>query len=88
MTPEQISEQLNEITGHISDAYSLISQLGKSFDVAAKAHPAIDVVYSDIWADAGLTSIKPALHLMLEQLVRAHYRALPEHFERLQAGVA
>ena len=88
MTPEQITEALDEIISNIADAYVLINRLGLAFDAAAKAKQSVDVVYSDIWADAGLAEMHKSLRLMESQLVRAQNITLPEHFERLQAGVA
>ena len=88
MTPEQITEALDEIISNIADAHILIRRLEKAFEAASKANQDIDVVYGDIWVDAGLGGMHKSLRLMESQLVRAQNITLPEHFERLRTGVA
>ena len=87
MTPEQITEALDEIISNIADAHILIHRLEKAFEAASKANQDIDVVYGDIWVDAGLGLMHKSLRLMESQLVRAQNITLPEHFERLRTGV-
>ena len=86
MTPEQINERLDEIISHIADAHILIGRLEKSFEAASKADQAIDVVYGDIWADAGLGPLRKSLRLYESQLARAQNITLPEHYDRLRSG--
>lgn len=88
MTPEQITDALEEIASNIADAHILISRLEKAFEAASKSNQSIDVVYGDIWIDAELAGMRKSLRIMESQLVRAQNIELREHFERLQAGVA
>jgi hypothetical protein len=85
MSPEQITEALDEIISNIADAHILINRLGTAMTVA-KCPPEMDVVYGDIWTDAGLAAMQKSLRLMESQLVRAQNITLPEHFERLRTG--
>jgi len=87
MSPEQITEALDEIISNIADAHILIRRLGKSFDAAAKADQSVDVVYGDIWADAGLGRMQRELILMEAKLAGFQNIEMPEHFERLRTGV-
>jgi hypothetical protein len=86
MTPEQINEALDEILSNIADAHILIRRLENALEAAAKATKAndIDVVYGDIWTDAGLGPMRKSLRLMEGQLARAQSITLPEHYERLR----
>lgn len=84
MTPEQITEALDEIISNIADAHILIARLGKQMG----GPPDMDVVYSDIWTDAGLGGLHKSLRIMESQLIRAQNITLPEHFDRLRTGVA
>lgn len=88
MTPEQITEALDEIISNIADAHILIHRLEKALEAADTAgkFPDADVVYGDIWVDAGLGGLHKSLRLMESQLVRAQNITLPEHFERLRAA--
>jgi hypothetical protein len=90
MTPEQIIEALDEIISNIADAHILIRRLDNALEAAAKANKAndIDVVYGDIWTDAGLGAMHKSLCLMEGKLARARNITLPEHFERLRTGAA
>ena len=88
MTPEQITEALDEIISNIADAHILIGRLEKSFEAAAKANQSVDVVYADIWGDAGLGRLRKSLRIWESQLVRFENIEMPEHFERLRAGAA
>lgn len=88
MTPEQITEALDEIISNIADAHILIGRLEKAFDAAAKANQSVDVVYADIWMDAGLAEKRRTLRAFELALARAQNITLPEHFERLRTGVA
>jgi hypothetical protein len=88
MTPQQITDALEEIISNIADAHILIHQLKTALEAAAKANQAVDVVYSDIWMDAGLTAAQKSLRIMEYQLARALDYSLPEHFERLRKGAA
>jgi len=83
MTPEQITAQIDEIISSIADAHILIYRLKNALEVAAKADQAVDVVYSDIWMDAGLGATHKSLRIMERQLAVW----LPEHFKRLRTGV-
>jgi hypothetical protein len=82
MTPQQITEQLNQIISSIADAHELIAELAR--DMLDDKHPELDVVYSDIWADANLSEIKKRLRIWEEQLFRFRDITLPKHFERLE----
>jgi DNA-binding LytR/AlgR family response regulator len=86
MTPQQITDALEEIISNIADAHILIHNLEQAFEVAAKADQAVDVVYGDIWMDAGLSAAHKSLRLMERQLCNALDITLPEHFERLRKG--
>jgi hypothetical protein len=86
VSPEQITEALDEIVSNIADAHILIRRLGR--EMASVPSSDLDVVYGDIWADAGLAGMEKSLRLMESQLVRAQNITLPEHFERLRTGVA
>jgi hypothetical protein len=86
MTPEQITEQLDEILSNIADAHILIARLGRA--MGDDKRPELDVVYSDIWADANLSEINKRLRIWETQLSAALAMTLPEHFERLRTGVA
>jgi hypothetical protein len=86
MTPQQITDALEEIISNIADAHILIHQLKTALKVAAKADQAVDVVYADIWMDAGLTAAHKSLRIMEYELARALDYSLPEHFERLRKG--
>jgi hypothetical protein len=85
MTPEQITEALDEIISNIADAHILIARLGR--EMHDYKRPELDVVYSDIWADANLSEINKRLRIWENQLARALDFSLPEHFERLRTGV-
>ena len=85
MTPEQITEALEEIISNIADAHILIARLGRK--MSDDKRPELDVVYSDIWADANLSEINKRLRIWENQLARALDITLPEHFERLRTGV-
>jgi hypothetical protein len=84
VSPEQITEALDEIVSNIADAHILIRRLGR--EMASVPSSDLDVVYGDIWADAGLAGMEKSLRLMESQLVRAQNITLPEHFERLRTG--
>ncbi len=86
MTPQQITDALEEIISNIADAHILIRNLEQAFEAAAKAGQLIDVVYGDIWMDAGLGAAHKSLRLMERQLCNALDISLPEHFERLRKG--
>jgi hypothetical protein len=86
MTPQQITDALEEIISNIADAHILIYQLKTALKVAAKADQAVDVVYSDILMDAGLDAAHKYLRLMERQLCNALDITLTEHFERLRKG--
>ncbi len=86
MSPEQITDALEEIISNIADAHILIRNLEQAFEAAAKAGQLIDVVYGDIWMDAGLGAAHKSLRLMERQLCNALDISLPEHFERLRKG--
>jgi hypothetical protein len=88
MTPQKITDALEEIISNIADAHILIYQLKTALAAAAKADQAVDVVYADIWMDAGLDAAHKSLRLMERQLCNALDISLPEHFERLRTGVA
>ena len=85
MTPQQITDALDEIISNIADAHILVRRLGR--DMASGPSSDLDVVYGDIWSDAGLAAVEKSLRLMEGQLVRAQNITLPEHFERLRTGV-
>jgi len=84
MTPQQITGRLNQIISSIADAHELIAELGR--DMLDDKRPELDVVYSDIWADANLSEINKRLCIWEEQLFRFRDITLPEHFERLRKG--
>jgi len=86
MTPQQITDALEEIISNIADAYMLIYGLKENLEAAGKANQAVDVVYADIWMDAGLAADHKRLRLMERQLCNALDISLPEHFERLRKG--
>ena len=86
MTPQQITDALEEIISNIADAHILIFKLKENLEAAAEAHQAVDVVYSDIYIDAGLAAAHKSLRLMERQLCNALDISLPEHFERLRKG--
>lgn len=86
MTPEEITKELNEIGSNIAYARTLIARLSRCFEVAARENQAVDVVYSDIWADADLANMHTTLKLFEGQLDRAQNITLPEHFDRLRSG--
>jgi hypothetical protein len=88
MTPQQITDALEEIISNIADAHILILQLKTALEAAAKADQAVDVVYADIWMDAGLDAAHKSLRLMERQLCNALDISLIEHFERLRTGAA
>ena len=86
MTPQQITDALNNITSNIADAHILIRKLEKTFTAAATQNQSVDVVYADIWMDAGLGGIYKALRNMENQLADAQDVLLSAHFERLRKG--
>jgi hypothetical protein len=86
MTPQQITDALEEIISGIADAHILIRNLEQAFEAAGKANQAVDVVYSDIWEDTGIAAAHRSLRLMERQLCNALDITLPEHFERLRKG--
>lgn len=87
MTPEQITEALDEIISNIADARILIHRLQQNFDLARRKNAGgLDVVYEDIYADLGLKNAWWTLRLMEKQLVDRESTYLPEHFERLRKG--
>jgi len=86
MTPQQITDALEEIISNIADAHILIYKLKENLEAAGKANQAVDVVYADIWMDAGLAADLKSLRLMELQLCNALDISLPEHFERLRKG--
>jgi len=88
MTPQQITDALEEIISNIADAHILIYKLKENLEAAGKVNQAVDVVYADIWMDAGLAANHKSLRLMERQLCNALDITLPEHFERLRKGVA
>jgi hypothetical protein len=88
MTSQKITDALEEIISNIADAHILIYRLKENLEAAGKANQAVDVVYADIWIDAGLTAAHKSLRIMEYQLARALDYSLPEHFERLRTGVA
>ena len=89
MTPEQITEQLEEIISNIADAHILIYRLQQNFDLARRKNAGgLDVVYEDIYADLGLRDAWRTLRTMEKQLVDREGMYLSEHFKRLQAGAA
>ena len=88
MTPQQITDALEEIISNIQDVRMLIHQLKENLEAAGKANQAVDVVYADIWMDAQLGSMHNSLRLMESDLSNALDITLPIHFERLRTGVA
>ena len=88
MSPEQITEALEEIISNIADAHILIYRLKNALEAAAKADQAVDVVYSDIWTDANLSEINKRLRTWEYELARTIDMILPQHFERLRKGAA
>jgi hypothetical protein len=86
MTPQQITDALNNITSIIADAQIQIRKLEKSFEAASTQNQSVDVVYLDIWIDAGLGGIYKALRNMENQIADAQGIFLTEHFERLRKG--
>ena len=87
MTPEQITEQLDEIISNIADAHILIYRLQQNFDLARrKAVGGLDVVYEDIYADMGLEDAWRTLRAMEKQLSDREGMYLREHFERLRTS--
>jgi hypothetical protein len=86
MTPQQITDALEEIISNIADAHILIHRLKENLETASEAQQAVDVVYSDIYIDAGLAAAHKSLRLMERQLCNALDISLPEHFERLRKG--
>ena len=88
MSPQQITDALEEIISNIADAHILIYRLKENLETASEAHQAVDVVYSDIYIDAGLAAAHKSLRLMERQLCNALDISLPEHFERLRTGAA
>jgi hypothetical protein len=84
MTPQQITGRLYQIISIIAEAHELIAELGR--DMLDDKRPELDVVYSDIWADANLSEINKRLRIWEEQLFRFRDITLPEHFERLRKG--
>lgn len=71
MTPQQITDALEEIISNIQDVRMLIYQLKENLEAAGKANQAIDVVYADIWMDAQLGSMRNSLRLMESDLSNA-----------------
>ena len=89
MTPQQITDALEEIIGNIADAHILIYRLQQEFDVARRKNAGgLDVVYEDIYADMRLEDVWRTLRAIEKQLSNREGMYLPQHFERLQAGVA
>jgi hypothetical protein len=86
MTPQQITDALEEIISNIADAHILIYRLKENLETASEAQQAVDVVYSDIYIDAGIAAAHRSLRLMERQLCNALDITLPEHFERLRKG--
>lgn len=87
MTPEQITEQLDEIISNIADAHILIHRLQQNFDLARRKNAGdLDVVYEDIYADMGLEDAWRTLRAMEKQLSDREGMYLREHFDRLRAS--
>ena len=86
MTPQQITDALEEIISNIADAHILIYRLKENLETASEAQQAVDVVYSDICIDAGIAAAYRSLRFMERQLCDAIDITLPEHFERLRKG--
>jgi hypothetical protein len=93
VSPEQITEQLDEIISNIADAHILIHRLkqgmgvGKRYDIGSAGRKATDVIYEDIWADMRLSEAHTVLRKMESDLARWSDTYLPEHFDRLRAEV-
>jgi hypothetical protein len=89
MNPQQITDALEEIISNIADAHILIYRLQQEFDVARRKNAGgLDVVYEDIYADMGLEDVWRTLRAIEKQLSNREGMYLPQHFERLRAGVA
>lgn len=87
MTPEQITDALDEIISNIADAHILIHRLQQNFDLARrKAAGGLDVVYEDIYADMGLEDAWRTLRAMEKQLSDREGMYLREHFDRLRTS--
>jgi transcription initiation factor TFIIIB Brf1 subunit/transcription initiation factor TFIIB len=87
MTPQQITDALEEIISNIADAHILIYRLQQEFDVARRKNAGgLDVVYEDIYADMRLEDVWRTLRAIEKQLSDREGMYLPEHFERLRAG--
>jgi hypothetical protein len=86
MTPQQITDALDEIISNIGDAHILIYRLKKNFEIARRSAGDLDVVYEDIYADMGLEDVWPTLRAIEMQLFNRKGKYLPEHFERLRKG--
>jgi hypothetical protein len=86
MSPEQITEKLDEIAGQVADAWIMIYDLEKMFEAAKLANPAVDVVYGDVWSDLGLATALSDLRRMERKLVDGINLYLSEHFDRLRRG--
>ena len=84
MSPEQITEQLDEIISNIADAHILIYRLQKELTEAARKAGDGAVIYEDIAEDAGLEFAARALRSMEKDLARRADKFLPAHFERLR----
>jgi hypothetical protein len=87
MTPQQITDALEEIISNIADAHILIYRLQQEFDVARRKNAGgLDVVYEDIYADMRLEDVWRTLRAIEKQLSDREGMYLPEHFERLRAA--
>ena len=87
MTPQQITDALEEIIGNIADAHILIYRLQQEFDVARRKNAGgLDVVYEDIYADMRLEDVWRTLRAIEKTLSDREGMYLPEHFERLRAA--
>ena len=89
MTPQQITDALDEIISNIADAHILIYRLQQEFDVARRKNAGgLDVVYEDIYADMRLEDVWRTLRAIEKTLSDREGMYLPEHFERLRTGAA
>jgi hypothetical protein len=87
MTPQKITDALDEIISNIADAHILIYRLQQEFDVARRKNAGgLDVVYEDIYADMRLEDVWRTLRAIEKTLSDREGMYLPEHFERLRAA--
>ncbi len=87
MTPEQITEQLDNIIEHIASAHILTWRLQQSMGLNKPASER-NVIMEDIATDMTLEQIYYTLRTMERDLAKRQANHLPEHFDRLRRGEA